>query len=336
MITRGVVAVLVLIAAGCRAAPATGDGSAGSPFVRDWSTAPAVFTASAVREIDALGDLHGDLDVAVRVLSAAGLITKSSPFHWAGGDRVLIVTGDVIDKGTSALPIIDLLQSLEVEARAAGGAAVVLLGNHEAEFLADPHDSKSNVFQAELASRGFDPGQVAAGAGAYGTWLSTRPVAASIDGWFFCHAGASGKISLSTLDLKFRALFGTAVTEEGGRVGFKMPFLTGDDSLLEATEWWKDGTGDPRATIDASLSALPAAHVVFGHDPGDLEFPGDPAGDRMKGQMVSRYEGRLFAIDVGMSYAVGYSEGALLRITPGPPERAVVVTADGESKPLWP
>jgi hypothetical protein len=161
-------------------------------------------------------------------------------------------------------------------------------------------------------------------------------VAALIDGWFFCHAGTHAKISLSTLDLKFRALFDTSVTGEGGRVGFGMPFLTGNDSLLEATEWWKDGTGDPRATIDASLGALPATHVVFGHDPGALEFPGDPAGDRMKGQMVSRYEGRLFPIDVGMSYAVGYSAGALLRITPGPPERVVVVSPDGELTALWP
>ncbi|HEY8925135.1 MAG TPA: metallophosphoesterase [Polyangia bacterium] len=306
------------------------------PFVRDWTTAPAVFTASAAREIDALGDLHGDPDVAVRMLSAAGLITKTSPFHWAGEDRILIVTGDVIDKGTSALPIIDLFQSLEPEARAAGGAVVVLLGNHEAEFLADPHDSKSSVFQGELASRGLDPGEVAAGSGAYGAWLSTRPVAASIDGWFFCHAGTSAKISSSTLDLKFRALFDTPASAERGRVGFGMPFLTGDDSLLEATEWWKDGAGDPRATIDTFLNALPATHVVFGHDPGDLEFPGDTAGDRVKGQVVARYEGRLFPIDVGMSYAVGYSSGALLRITPGSPERVAVVSADGQSTSLWP
>ena len=334
MTRRVVVTLLGFAVVGCRESP-TPDAGSVVPFVRDWATAPAVFTASAAREIDALGDLHGDPDVAVRILSAAGLITKSSPFHWAGGDRILIVTGDVIDKGTSALPIIDLFQSLEVEARAAGGAVVVLLGNHEAEFVADPHDSKSNVFQAELASRGFDPGQVAAGGGAYGAWLLTRPVAALIDGWFFCHAGTRAKISVSTLDLKFRALFDTSVTTEG-RVGFGMQFLTGNDSLLEATEWWKDGAGDPRATIDAALSALPATHVVFGHDPGDLDFPGDAAGDRVKGQVVSRYEGRLFPIDVGMSYAVGYSEGALLRIMPGPPERVAVVSADGESTSLWP
>ena len=329
-----VVTLLGLAAAGCRATPGPVDGGA-PPFQRDWSTAPAVFTAAAAPEIDALGDLHGDPDAAVRMLAAAGLITASSPFHWAGGDRILIVTGDVIDKGTSALPIIDLFRSLEPEARAAGGAAVVLLGNHEAEFLADPRDSKSSVFQAELASRGLDAGQVAAGAGPYGAWLLTRPVAALIDGWFFCHAGASAPISLSTLDLKFRALFDTAVTAEGGRVGFGMPFLTGNDSLLEATEWWKDGA-DPRATVDAFLAALPATHVVFGHDPGDLDFPGDLAGDRAKGQVASRYEGRLFPIDVGMSYAVGYSDGALLRITPGPPERVAVVTANGESNPVWP
>jgi len=328
------VTLAALAAAGCRAAPG-GDGAGGGrvAFQRDWATAPAVFTSSSATEIDAVGDLHGDPDAAVRLLIASGLISPSSPFHWTGGDRILIVTGDVIDKGTSAAPIIDLFRSLEGEARAAGGAAVVLLGNHEAEFLADPRDAKSSVFQAELAALGLEPPAVAAGDSPYGAWLLTRPVAALVGGWFFCHAGNTNGISLATLDLKFRALFETSVGSNGLRPGFATAFLANDDSLLEAEGWWKMGD-DPRALIDTYLGALPAAHIVFGHDPGDLEFPDDPAGDRSKGQIVSRYEGRLFPIDVGMSYAVGYSAGALLRITPGPPERAVVVDARGDQTPL--
>ena len=59
---------------------------------------------------------------------------------WAtgAGRRVLVVVADVIDKGDQSLASIDLLTALEAEALAAGGRVVVILGNHEAEFLADP------------------------------------------------------------------------------------------------------------------------------------------------------------------------------------------------------
>ena len=41
-------------------------------------------------------------------------------------------------------------------------------------------------------------------------------------------------------------------------------------------------------------------------------------------------------IDVGMSYAVGYSDGALLRITRGTQDAAVAVYPDGTTTGLWP
>ena len=304
------------------------------PRPRDWVEFPAVFTLTGTQEIDALGDLHGDIGATARVLSAAGLVTPSTPFHWAGGTRILIVTGDVIDKGTAAVSIIDLFISLEPEARAAGGRLVVTLGNHEAEFLADPTDSKTSVFQAELVSRGLDPTKVAAGQSRYGSWLLSRPVAALIDGWFFCHAGNSGGISAVEIEQRFERLFGIAGPPDAP-VGFRDPFLLAPDSLLEAQTWWRLGTNATTA-IDANLVGLPAQHIVFGHDPGGIDFPDDPQGNRDKGQLVMRYDGRIFLIDVGMSSAVGYSDGALLRIIRGNPDRATAVHADGTSQNLWP
>ena len=88
---------------------------------RDWQQDPAIVTLTGTSEIDALGDVHGDLAATARMLSAAGLDHPSTPYHWTGGTRVLVVTGDVIDKGSLALPIIDLLITIEGEAALAGG-----------------------------------------------------------------------------------------------------------------------------------------------------------------------------------------------------------------------
>ena len=259
----------------------------------------------------------------------AGLITTTVPRHWVGGTRVLIVTGDVIDKASAATQIIDLLLAIEGEAEAAGGHVVVTLGNHEAEFVADPTADKVKEFRDELsATLGLDPTAVAAGQTKYGAWLLSRPVAARIDDWFFCHGGNTGGLTGGQIDQAYRDRFaGRAVPD------FAHPFVTGDASLLEASAWWM-GT-DATGVIDFNLSLLPAAHLVFGHEPGALDFPDDPQGARAQGEMAMRYGGRIFLIDVGMSSAVGYSQGAMLKILRGP-DRATAMYPGGTEKVLWP
>jgi hypothetical protein len=311
---------------GCKRSAGNADGGG---YPRDWAAHPPVVVVTGAPEIDALSDLHGDPEVTFHLLASTGLITTTAPMAWAGGKKVLVVVGDVIDKGTSALPIIDLLMTLEPQARAAGGRVVVTLGNHEAEFLADPTGSKSAVFQAELMKAGLDPVAVAAGDGPYGAWLRDLPVAAVIDDWFFCHAGDSEGRSATSIAKKFRA----AVE---GPDGYGDDFLIGMGSILEANDWWHQPAG-PVATLDSYLAALPAKHIVLGHDPGALEFPDDPRGTRKEGELAARYDGRLFLIDVGMSYAVGDSTGALLRVTRTPaPAAAFAVFIDGTMGPLWP
>jgi hypothetical protein len=319
------------VAFGCLLLGACG-GSTPNSGARDWRRSPAVFQADNVSEIDALGDVHGDPAVTVRVLAAAGLVAAEAPHNWIGGRRVLIVTGDVIDKGAAATPIIDMLVTIASQAEAAGGKVVVTLGNHEAEFVADPQNSKSTEFRNELTSLGLDPAAVARGETKYGAWLASRPVAAIVDKWFFSHGGNTRGMGLDELATAYQATF----TAEG-KPQFDDPFLVGDNSLLEAQTWWfGSGAATSASNLDFDLAALPASHFVFGHDPGAVPFPDDPAGDRAAGEMVARYGGRLFMIDVGMSYAVGYSSGSLLRIAHGASDAATQILADGTTQALWP
>lgn len=319
-VAASLIVLAALSGASCRDAPPSA-----TRFPRDWGAHPAVVTFTGAEGLDAVGDFHGDAEVAYHLLASAGLITTTSPHAWAGGKRVLVITGDLIDKGNTALPIIDLLMTLEPQARAAGGRVVVTLGNHEAEFLANPADPKSAVFQAELRAAGLDPAEVAAGETAYGAWLNNLPVAALIDRWFFCHSGDSEGRTMASIAKKFTEAV-------NGPAGFGDDFLIGMGSILEANTWWQKGTSDV-ATLDTYLAALPADHIVLGHDPGEIEFPLDPEGKRKEGELAARYDGRLFLIDVGMSYAVGESTGALLRVTGGV---ATTVFVDGTTKALWP
>ena len=80
--------------------------------------------------IVAVGDVHGDAGALASILQRAGLINAQR--RWSGGTAVLVQTGDCLDRGPDVQPVLDLLMSLESQAKDAGGEVVVLLGNHEA------------------------------------------------------------------------------------------------------------------------------------------------------------------------------------------------------------
>jgi hypothetical protein len=88
---------------------------------------PCVWTG--VEKIVAVGDLHGDYDNFVLILKGTGMVADD--LHWSGGATHLVQTGDILDRGTRAKDIFDLLMRLEKEAADAGGMVHVLLGNHE-------------------------------------------------------------------------------------------------------------------------------------------------------------------------------------------------------------
>jgi hypothetical protein len=292
---KGGMTITIPALKGSPAASEAGAGGAGKGPARDWDRFPAVVDKSTNEEIVALGDVHGAYDRLLHLLQVGG-IARADPkakggYAWAGGKRTLVSVGDLIDKGPQSLEVLDLMMSLQSGARAAGGDVIVTLGNHEAEFLARPgKKKKAEEFERELSERHIDLHDVADGHNAYGRFFLGLPVAARVNGWFFSHAGSTSGMSLTQIGDHFRA-----VVDSGG---WKNPFLIGDDSLLEARKWWK---GD---TDDKDLAALPAAHIVFGHDPGAF---------RDKGTIQTK-GGRLFLIDVGMTPEFDYSKGALLLI----------------------
>jgi hypothetical protein len=285
---------------------------------RDWARFPAVVERATTEDVIGLGDVHGGYDRLVTLLSAAGLIKPAADsgigYAWAGGRRTLVSVGDLIDKGDQGAAVIDLMRTLEAEAAADGGAVIVTLGNHEAEFLADPTNKKAKKeFVPELRAKGLDPEAVANGVGPYGEWLRNRPLAAKVNGWFFAHGGNTAGRSASALAQRFRA----AVDAND----WGAPFLIGDDSILEAQKWWKQGG------VEGDLAALQARHIVFGHDPGAFDQPG---------RIATGMGGTLFRIDVGMSPAVDYSRGELLIIhRVGAIEQASTLDPSGQRKAIW-
>jgi hypothetical protein len=269
----------------------------------------------------ALGDIHGDKEQLVRLLETAHLARNGA---WTGGRAVLVVTGDMIDKGPDSLGVLRLLASLRAQAAKAGGETILLAGNHEAEFLANPLSKKAAEFATELRKSGLNPERVAECEGEIGQLLCSLPFAARVGDWFFSHGGNTGGRTITQLDRE--------IGEGLAKNGYGTEELSGVDSLLEArlaeeNKWFS--SPDEHGLLLRYAAALGVRHMAQGHQHNEVRFTDDVT--RRTGEMFQRW-GLIFFIDTGMSRDIGDSQGALLRIRDG---EAMAVCASGAETLLW-
>jgi hypothetical protein len=256
---------------------------------------------SAYSAVYAISDVHGMYDALLKLLTENHLTDANG--HWTAGTALLVVVGDSIDKGAQSIDVLDEWIRLQPEAEAAGGRVLVLLGNHEAEFLADPtpSDEKSKALFDELKARGIPLEQLTSGQFVRGRFLRGLPLAARIGNWLFCHAGKMPELAWDELGRQASAILGAGT--------YGSPMLIGDDSILESKKWWEIGSAT-RSQLETRLDSDGFAGVVFGHQPKGLNVSGKSA--------VSE-DGRLIKIDNGMPPEAGSHAGSLLEF-PNPSE----------------
>jgi len=309
--------------------------SAGPDAGRDWSQHPAIVQLDTTQDLWALGDVHGDYDRMTALLAAAGIApvpAQPSAAQWSAGGAVLVCTGDLIDKWTQSLPVLAYLQALASSATASGGQVIVTMGNHEAEFLADPSGTKTADFVTELNAAGISPASVASGAHPLGQYLRALPFAARVNDWFFAHAGNTSGATLANLEASLRAGVDA--------YGYGAPILSDANSILEykldsPAPWWEVAGKDPATVLAQYATAVSATHIVEGHQPGSVTF--SDGTKRAKGTLFQKF-GEIFLIDVGMSRGVDDSAGALLHIQRNAATgktTASVVLPSGASSVLW-
>jgi hypothetical protein len=276
----------------------------------------------------------------VRLLKTVGMVSEVPELpvdvHWIGGKTILLCTGDLIDKGDHSLDVIACFRGLQKQAEAVGGRVIVTMGNHEAEFLTAPEDDdKAEEFLQELENAHINPASIADGndAGGIGAFLRSLPLAAKINDWFFAHACNTKGMEFATLDRELR----DSVDQDG----FGAKILLSKAGLLEARlkpmPWWErknDSAEESESRLRGYAKALGIKHFVMGHQPGKADF--SDGSHRNGGEMIQKFDGLIFLIDVGMSHAINKSKGAALKVTfNGNHEAATKIDADGEAQLLW-
>jgi hypothetical protein len=189
-----------------------------------------------VERVVALSDVHGAYEPMVGTLKNAGVIDDD--LGWVGRNTHLVVVGDLLDRGPNSRQAMDLLMSLENEARAAGGMVHVLIGNHEAmnlladlryvakgeyaAFAAEESPAERERWLAEFVQRrapagksdeelrelfdsSFPAGYFAhrrafSADGKYGRWLLQKPIMIVINETAYVHGGVSPMVADVGLD----------------------------------------------------------------------------------------------------------------------------------------
>jgi hypothetical protein len=275
----------------------------------------------AVDRVVAIGDVHGDLAALRAALRLAGATDAKDT--WVGGKLVVVQTGDQLDRGDEERAILDLLERISAQARAAGGALHVLNGNHELlnalgdfryvtpagyETFRDVAPTTANQDAvSRLPERARGRGAAFLPGGPYASKLAERNLVLQVGKTVFVHGGvlpAHVEAGLGTINEEARAFL-------RGELPRPPAAVTADDSVTW-TRAYSDGepSADICQTLGRVLKALEAERMVVGHTVQRRGIDG-ACGDRV------------WRIDVGMSKMYG-GRPAALEITPAG-TRAIVL-----------
>ncbi len=152
-----------------------------------------------------ISDVHGYLDEARSALLAVGESDRFDPvvtaddegrLHWAGNDHVLVVNGDLVDRGPENEACLDLVWRLVEEAPP--GRVRYHLGNHEQAILLPEQVRWPSAFSTDLdrdARRAFL------------ARIGDGDVTAAFEGYAYTysHAGSNEPFDAATLNDELRA-----------------------------------------------------------------------------------------------------------------------------------
>jgi diadenosine tetraphosphatase ApaH/serine/threonine PP2A family protein phosphatase len=245
----------------------------------------------------AVSDVHGQADLLLALLQAHGIVDAARA--WAWGDGVLVVTGDVFDRGPAQLEALWALYRLAQEARAAGGRVELLLGNHEAMVLAGDLRYLHPRYHEVAARLGRSYDRLFAGDTELGAWLRRRATVLQLGDTLFVHGGLHPSLATAVSDI---AALNAAIRGGLGRRGAALhdvargQWLFGTDGPL----WYRGYFVEPRAgqpEIEAMLAAAGASRIVVGHTTHEV--------------IQASYDERVIVIDAAMK--AGIAGEVLLR-----------------------
>ncbi len=147
----------------------------------------------SLRPTYVIGDVHGHLKKLIKLLHDSQLI--DGEHSWKGGKAALWLMGDLVDRGSDGIAVMDLVMRLQAEAAAAGGSVASLLGNHEMMLFAAYRFGRRSTglgsnFLTRWKRNGGNRRDIATLMPHHLDWIAHLPAMARVDDYLFTHADA--------------------------------------------------------------------------------------------------------------------------------------------------
>jgi hypothetical protein len=188
------------------------------------------------------------------------------------------------------------MQNLAQKAEKAGGKVHALLGNHEVLNLGYEWQY---VTEGDIKSFGSIDNRIYAWSkgGWIGKYLYSLNLTVEVEGTVFFHGGANP--NWANLKVDGINSLSKKILNDNDPLEFKFFSLFQDDGPL----WYRGYANDPENFIckqlDDALEKFNAKRMVVGHTP------------QLNGMILSRCDGKMFVIDVGISRIYGGNSAAL-------------------------
>ena len=258
------------------------------PVVRTPVVADAVFDTPADTLV--LSDIEGN----VRFLDAAlkSLAVTDAQGNWNYGDRHLVINGDAVDRGRDVFAVLWRLYTLSLQAKDAGGAVHLVLGNHE-QYLLRGNPSRANRDHLYALTRMGGQVEAFAPDTLIGHWLRLQPVIIKSGRTVITHGGvnpavADAGFTVNHLNSAMRRYWSgdmpgkaelDAVIGPAGLTQYRGYLEDGEDRYSRATS----------AQIGEVLAHFGANSIVVGHT--------------LVERVTALHEGKVWAIDVNSNTA---------------------------------
>jgi len=147
---------------------------------------------SHIRKIFVVGDIHGEYERVVALLTNNRIIDKDGNWKWGKGH--LVFMGDIFDRGSKVTETLWLLVKLQKQAEKAGGKVHVVLGNHEPMVLKGDLRYITDEYYSLCDNLGLDYSGLFSEQTLLGNWIRRNPVMIRINRFVFIHGGISPEL----------------------------------------------------------------------------------------------------------------------------------------------
>jgi hypothetical protein len=257
----------------------------------------------APARVVAIGDLHADIGVTRRAFRLAGATNEKD--EWIGKSLTVVQLGDILGRSDDERQVLDFLFDIRRKAEAAGGKVHVLIGNHEVfGGRLDNQAVGPNPFPGFEGIPGLNlndprlrflpPNQRARGAalmpgGPYARRLAEFPAVLRLGGTVYAHGGVVprwARYGIDKINEEVRQWLLGRSPEPDSAKG-----VDDGDRVMWTRQFSSNVDERDCAELEESLKLLGAKRMVVAHT--------------VHPRITPRCNGKVWAIDVGMSRAYG-------------------------------